>query len=60
MGKIKKSFRDYTEENDGIRKKPLKKQPRNNYKKHLMDVVENEDWDELEDDLYEQGGVRRR
>lgn len=25
MGKIKKSFREYTEENEGVRKRPLKK-----------------------------------
>mgnify|MGYP000058134295 CR=1 FL=1 len=60
MGKIKKSFREYSEEGEGIRKKPIKKESRHNYKAHLMDVIENEDWDELEDELDEQGGIRRR
>ena len=52
MGKIKKSFREYIEEE--IRKRPLKKESRHNYKKHLMDVIESEDWDELENELSEQ------
>jgi hypothetical protein len=60
MGKIKKSFREYTEENEGVRKRPLKKESRHNYKTHLMDVVESEDWDELENELSEQGGIYRR
>jgi len=60
MGKVKKSFRQYTEENEGIRKRPLKKESRHNYKTHLIDVVESEDWDELEDELCEQGRVHRR
>jgi hypothetical protein len=53
MGKIKKSFREYLQEDD-VRKRPLKKESRHNYKKHLMDVIENEDWDELENELSEQ------
>ena len=60
MGKIKKSFREYTEENEGVRKRPLKKESRHNYKTHLMDVVESEDLDELENELSEQGGIHRR
>ena len=60
MGKIKKSFREYTEENGGVRKRPLKKESRHNYKTHLMDVIESEDWDELENELSEQGGIHRR
>ena len=60
MGKIKKSFREHTEENETVRKKPLKKESRHNYKTHLMDVIENEDWDELEDELNEQSRVHRR
>jgi hypothetical protein len=60
MGKIKKSFTEYTEENEGIRKRPLKKESRHNYKTHLMDVIETEDWDELENELSEQSGIYRR
>ena len=60
MGKIKKSFREYTEENEEVRKRPLKKESRHNYKTHLMDVIESEDWDELENELSEQGGIYRR
>lgn len=60
MGKIKKSFREHTEEIEEIRQKRIKKESRHNYKTHLMDVIENEHWDELEDELDEQGRVHRR
>ena len=60
MGKIKKSFKEYSEENETVRKRPLKKESRHNYKTHLMDVIENEDWDELEDELSEQSRIYRR
>ena len=59
MGKIKKSFREYLQEDD-VRKRPLKKESRHNYKKHLMDVIENEDWDELENEISEQSRNYRR
>jgi len=59
MGKIKKSFREYIQEDD-VRKRPLKKESRHNYKKHLMDVIENEDWDELENEISEQSRNYRR
>lgn len=60
MGKIKKSFREYSEEVEEVRKRPLKKESRHNFKTHLMDVIENEEWDELEDELDEQGRIHRR
>jgi len=60
MGKIKKSFREHTEEIEEIRQKRIKKESRHNYKTHLMDVIENEDWDELEDELSEQSRIHRR
>lgn len=60
MGKVKKSFREYSEESGEVRKRPLKKESRQNFKTHLMDYVESEDWDELEDELDEQGRIRRR
>jgi hypothetical protein len=56
--KIQKSFREHLDEN--IRERPLKKESRNNFKKHLQDVIENEDWDEFEDELSEQSRIRRR
>ena len=60
MGKVKKSFRQYTEENEDIRKRPIKKESRHNYKTHLIDVVESEDWDELEDEFTTNGRIHRR
>lgn len=62
MGRIKKSFKEYTEETELVRKRPLKKESRHNFKTHLMDVAENidnEDWDELEDELKDNGIHRR-
>ncbi len=59
MGKIKKSFREYAEETEEIRQKRIKKESRQNYKTHLMDAIENEDWDELEDELSEQSRIHR-
>lgn len=58
MSKSRKTFREYTEED--MRKRPLKKESRHNYKTHLMDVIEQEDWDELEDEVSEQSRVHRR
>lgn len=61
MGNKTKRFREYMEEEDDlIRKRPLKKESRNNLKKHLQDVVGNEDWDDLEDELNEQSRIHRR
>ena len=59
MGKIQKSFREYTEETEGVRKRPLKKESRHNYKAHLEQVIDNEDWDELENE-YTESRVHRR
>jgi len=60
MGKIKKSFKEYSEDYDGIRKRPLKKESRHNYKTHLIDAIESQEWDELEDELNEQSRIYRR
>ena len=60
MGKVKKSFSEYTEETEGLRKKPIKRPSRHNFKTLLVDVIENQDWDELENELQEQGRVCRR
>ena len=60
MGKIKKSFKEYSEDYDEIRKRPLKKESRQNYKTHLIDAIESQEWDELEDELNEQPRIYRR
>lgn len=59
MSKTRKTFKQYSEENE-VRKRPLKKESRHNFKTHLIDAVENEEWDELEDELDEQSRIRRR
>ena len=53
MGKTTKRFKAYIEESDGIRKKRLKNESRHNFKEHLKDIIEHEDWESLEDELYE-------
>jgi hypothetical protein len=60
MSKKTKGFSEYIEETDLVRKKKLKRESRHNYKAHLMDVIESENWDELEDELDEQGRIHRR
>lgn len=63
MGKIKKSFKEYSEEyedNMEVRKRPLKKESRHNFKTHLITVLETENWDELEEELDGQGRIHRR
>lgn len=47
--KIKKRFKQYTEENeDFASKKRLKKESRHNFKVALGNSIENEDWDEID------------
>ena len=53
MGKTTKRFKAYIEESDGIRKKRLKNESRHNFKEHLKDIIEHEDWDELEQETFE-------
>jgi len=53
VGKTTKRFKEYLEENDGIRHKKLKKESRHNFKEHLKDLIEHEDWDELEEETLE-------
>lgn len=61
MSRKTKRFREYLEDTeDLVKSRPLKKESRHNYKKHLMDVIESEDWDELEDELSEQSRLYRR
>jgi hypothetical protein len=59
MSKKRTGFREYVEENE-LRKRPIKKESRHNYRARLMDVIEEENWDELEDQLDEQGRIHRR
>jgi hypothetical protein len=54
MGKRTKSFKEYIDENDGIRHKKIKKESRHNFKEHLKHMIEDEDWDSLEDEINEQ------
>jgi hypothetical protein len=49
MGNTKKSNAHYREENESIRKRPLKKESRQNLKTHLMDAIEQQNWDELDE-----------
>lgn len=60
MGKAKKYIDQYTEDTKELRKKPIKRPSRHNFKTLLVDVIENQDWDELENELQEQGRVCRR
>lgn len=53
MGKTTKRFKEYVEE-DYVPHKRLKKESRHNYKEHLRHMIEDGDWDGLEDEIYEQ------
>ena len=49
--KIKKRFKQYTEENEDFgSKKRLKKESRHNYKVALEQSIDNEDWDSIDND----------
>lgn len=52
MGKTTKRFKEYVEE-DYLPRKKLKKESRHNYKEHLKHMIEDEDWDALEDETLE-------
>lgn len=47
-----KDFYNKHIETDGLKKKKLKKESRHNFKDHLRDVLDSENWDELNDELY--------
>jgi hypothetical protein len=47
-----KDFYNKHIETDGLKKKKIKKESRHNFKEHLKDIIEHEDWDELKDELY--------
>jgi hypothetical protein len=47
-----KDFYNKHVETDGLKKKKIKKESRHNFKEHLKDIIEHEDWDELQDELY--------
>ena len=39
-------------ETDGLKHKKIKKESRHNFKEHLKDIIDTENWDELQDELY--------
>lgn len=51
MSKTKNFYNKHVE-TEGLKQKKIKKESRHNFKTHLHDVIENEDWDELADELY--------
>lgn len=53
MGKIKKSFKNFTLEED-LAKEPVKKESRHNLKTHLKELIDNQHWDELENETFEE------
>jgi hypothetical protein len=53
-----KDFYNKHVETDGLKKKKIKKESRHNFKEHLKDIIEHEDWDELKDELYYDEHVR--
>lgn len=53
MGKIKKSFKQYFDENDGFRKpRRVEKKSRHNEKQTLKQAVESKDLEEIDDEYY--------
>jgi Sec-independent protein translocase protein TatA len=61
MGRNTKRFKQYLEDlEEDFRPRDIKKESRHNKKKHLKDIIEHEDWDELEDELQEQSRIHRR
>jgi len=59
MSKGKNNPQKY-DEFEGIRKKRLKDNSRHNFKTHLEHVIEDGDWDLLEDELYEESHSNHR
>lgn len=51
MSKTKNFYNKHLE-TEGLKQKKLKKESRHTFKDHLRDVIESEDWDELEEELY--------
>jgi hypothetical protein len=51
MSKTKNFYNKHVE-TEGLKQKKIKKESRHNFKTHLHDVIENENWDELSDELY--------
>lgn len=58
MGKIKKSFKQYFDENEGFRKpRREERKKRHSEKQNLKQAIENKDWEEIDDEYY---GTRNR
>ena len=49
MGKSRKRFKEYIEETD-FQKKKIKKESRHNIKNHLRSLIDEEDWEEIENE----------
>jgi hypothetical protein len=47
-----KEYRNKHLETDGLKHKKIKKESRHNFKEHLKDIIDSENWDELKDELY--------
>lgn len=53
MGKIKKSFKQYFDEDDGYRKpRRDERKQRHNENQNLKKAIVSKDWDELDDEYY--------
>ena len=52
MGKNRKRFKEYIEETD-FPKKKMKKESRHNMKEHLKNLIDEENWEELENERQE-------
>ena len=52
MGKSRKRFKEYIKEND-FPKSKQKKESRRTIKEHLKHLIDEENWDELEDERYD-------
>lgn len=58
MGKLKKSFKQYTDENDGFKKpKVIGDNSRKNTNQQFKRAVQEKNWDEIDDEYY---GTRNR
>lgn len=53
MGKIKKSFKQYFDENEGFRKpRREERKKRQSEKQNLKQALEYKDWEEIDDEYY--------
>jgi len=58
MGKLKKSFKEYTDENDGFKKpKVVGDGSRKNSKQQFERALQKKNWEDIDDEYY---GTRNR